>query len=93
MFEAFFSSKSTRLEFIKANSIIKTPIITAIFSKPNRPPKNLFNNPKAAKSASLVNALPARIIERRINKNVIAKALIFKYSSFQLKCSLKKFAQ
>ena len=77
MLEAF-SSTTAILEFIKANSIIKTPIITAIFNKPNSPPKNLFNKPNAAKSASLVNAFQARIIERRINKNVTAKALICK---------------
>ena len=76
MLEAFFSSTTAILEFIKANSIIKTPIITAIFNNPNNfPPKNLFNKPNAAKSASLVNAFPARIIERELIRMLQQKHL------------------
>ena len=48
------------LEVLKINNRILS--IKAILSPPKRPPNNLFRTPRAAKSASLVNAFPAREI-------------------------------
>ena len=52
-------------------------MINAILAPPKRAPNNLFTSPNAAKSASLVSALPARDIANTIATNVTAKAVMF----------------
>ena len=46
-------------------------MINAILAPPKRAPNNLFTSPNAAKSASLVSALPARDIANTIATNLL----------------------
>ena len=52
----------------------RTLSIKAILRPPKRPPNNLFRIPRAAKSASLVNAFPARETTKTMTTNVMAKS-------------------
>ena len=74
---------------LKINSRIHR--IKAILSPPKIPPNNLFRTPKAAKSASLVSALPAKEIANTMTTNVMAKAVMFIVFSPHSKRSRQKF--
>ena len=69
-----------------SKTINATEISVAALSPPKSPPRVLFKTPKDAKLASLVRAFPTKEITKKMERNVMTKAVMLTVFSDHSKC-------